>query len=80
MKEAYQNAHLDMLNPNKKDDGKMAMLDHHVKKTTNEFSDKIQNCCKGAGLIKLFPDNNLQLMVNCQFLNCFVGKTFVCVL
>jgi len=63
VEEAYQEAHLEQLNP-KQDTVKMGALDHAVKKVTSDISNKIQNCCSGVGLIKSFPANNLQLMVN----------------
>ena len=46
----------------------MASIDHSMKQLSNSINNQISQSCSGKGLIKSFPDNNLQLMVTCKFL------------
>ncbi|EFO26842.2 hypothetical protein LOAG_01639 [Loa loa] len=40
-------------------------LDYKMKETLNRFNERINSACMPAGLIKLFPQNALQLMILC---------------
>lgn len=46
----------------KKED-KLATVDRAMKKASNNVNDQIAKHCTGDGLLKIFPKNNLQLMV-----------------
>lgn len=46
----------------KKED-KLAAVDRAMKKSSNKVNDQISHHCTGDGLVKIFPRNNLQLMV-----------------
>jgi len=51
------------------DNGKamMADIDHSMKQVSNSINNQISNSCSRKGLLKIFPNNNLQLMVTCKF-------------
>lgn len=46
----------------------LAVVDHAMKKASNDVNDQIARLCTGKGLQKTFPKNNLQLMVICKFM------------
>ncbi|EDV23428.1 uncharacterized protein TRIADDRAFT_27970 [Trichoplax adhaerens] len=61
----------------------LAELESHMKRNTDHFTNEINKACTGAGLLKLFPENNLQLMVqsgakgstvNCMQISCLLGQ------
>merc|ERR1712048_1349596 len=64
------------------DDSELKQLDVTMKGRTDDFSNKINRACMN-GLVKSFPDNHLQLMVqsgakgssvNCMQISCLVGQ------
>ncbi|XP_013793074.1 DNA-directed RNA polymerase I subunit RPA1-like, partial [Limulus polyphemus] len=66
-----------------KDDRGMKQLDNVMKQRTDSFNNKINKVCLPDGLIRKFPDNNLQLMaqsgakgssVNCMQISCLLGQ------
>ena len=61
----------------------MKQLDLSMKKKTDHYQDLINKACIPFGLLKRFPDNNLQLMVqsgakgssvNCMQISCLLGQ------
>lgn len=73
----FQTAH------HSRDDSDMKVLDLKMKRKTDEVQDKINKQCIPFGLLKRFPDNNLQLMVqsgakgsvvNCMQISCLLGQ------
>ncbi|XP_052238308.1 DNA-directed RNA polymerase I subunit RPA1-like isoform X3 [Dreissena polymorpha] len=61
----------------------MRELDMNMRGHTNDIQNDIVNTCMGRGLLKQFPDNNLQLMVqsgakgsmvNCMQISCLLGQ------
>ncbi|XP_060077390.1 DNA-directed RNA polymerase I subunit RPA1-like [Ylistrum balloti] len=65
------------------DDVGLQMLDHSTKTRTDEVQNAIVKACMPKGLEKLFPKNNLQLMVqsgakgssvNCMQISCLLGQ------
>ncbi|XP_074641048.1 DNA-directed RNA polymerase I subunit RPA1-like [Tubulanus polymorphus] len=65
------------------DDLEMKELDLCMKTSTDEYQNQITKACMPAGLIKQFPYNNLQLMVqsgakgssvNCMQISCLLGQ------
>ncbi|XP_033101512.1 DNA-directed RNA polymerase I subunit RPA1-like [Anneissia japonica] len=61
----------------------MAEIDMQMKTNTDTFTNEVSKICLGQGLIKSFPDNNLQLMVqsgakgsmvNCMQISCMLGQ------
>ncbi|XP_069127871.1 DNA-directed RNA polymerase I subunit RPA1-like [Argopecten irradians] len=65
------------------DDVELQMLDHSTKTRTDEVQNAIVKACMPKGLEKLFPKNNLQLMVqsgakgssvNCMQISCLLGQ------
>ncbi|XP_053397077.1 DNA-directed RNA polymerase I subunit RPA1-like [Mercenaria mercenaria] len=74
---ALKNAHFS------KDERRMRELDMNMRNQTNTIQNDIVNACMPNGLEKLFPDNNLQLMVqsgakgsmvNCMQISCLLGQ------
>ncbi|XP_071952689.1 DNA-directed RNA polymerase I subunit RPA1-like [Antedon mediterranea] len=73
----YESAH-------RSSDGlQMAEIDMQMKTNTEAFTTEISNVCLGQGLIKSFPNNSLQLMVqsgakgsmvNCMQISCLLGQ------
>lgn len=66
-----------------KDGGDMKQLDLSMKKKTDHYQDLINKSCIPLGLLKRFPDNNLQLMVqsgakgssvNTMQISCLLGQ------
>jgi len=66
-----------------KDGFEMKQLDLSMKKKTDHYQDLINKACIPLGLLKRFPDNNLQLMVqagakgssvNCMQISCLLGQ------
>ena len=66
-----------------KDGYEMKELDLSMKKKTDHYQDLINKACIPLGLLKRFPDNNLQLMVqagakgssvNCMQISCLLGQ------
>ncbi|KAL9951314.1 hypothetical protein ACROYT_G043957 [Oculina patagonica] len=66
-----------------KDGSDMKQLDLSMKKKTDHYQDLIHKACIPLGLLKRFPDNNLQLMVqsgakgssvNCIQISCLLGQ------
>ncbi|XP_015758979.1 PREDICTED: DNA-directed RNA polymerase I subunit RPA1-like [Acropora digitifera] len=66
-----------------KDGYEMKQLDLSMKKKTDHYQDLINKACIPLGLLKRFPDNNLQLMVqagakgssvNCMQISCLLGQ------
>lgn len=65
------------------DDRQMRELDMTMRGETNQIQNSIVNSCMPHNLVKLFPDNNLQLMVqsgakgsmvNCMQISCLLGQ------
>ncbi|XP_033736783.1 DNA-directed RNA polymerase I subunit RPA1-like [Pecten maximus] len=65
------------------DDVELQMLDHSTKTRTDEVQNAIVKACMPKGLEKIFPQNNLQLMVqsgakgssvNCMQISCLLGQ------
>ena len=46
-----------------KDGSDMKQLDLSMKKKTDHYQDMINRACIPLGLLKRFPENNLQLMI-----------------
>nr|XP_054764131.1 DNA-directed RNA polymerase I subunit RPA1-like [Lytechinus pictus] len=73
----YEDAH-------RKPDGKdLKEIDREMKTKTDHFSNHVGNTCLGSGLLKHFPENNLQLVVlsgakgsvvNCLQISCLLGQ------
>jgi hypothetical protein len=66
-----------------RDGGDMKELDLKMKSETDRIQDQINKCCIPVGLLKRFPENNLQLMVqsgakgsvvNCMQISCLLGQ------
>nr|XP_009859137.1 DNA-directed RNA polymerase I subunit RPA1-like [Ciona intestinalis] len=66
-----------------KTEDKLAAVDHAMKAVCNGANDQIAKWCTGGGLLKTFPQNNLQLMVisgakggavNCMQISCLLGQ------
>ncbi|XP_052811236.1 DNA-directed RNA polymerase I subunit RPA1-like isoform X2 [Mya arenaria] len=62
---------------------RMRELDMNMRNQTNDIQNSIVNTCMPNGLLKLFPENNLQLMVvsgakgssvNCMQISCLLGQ------
>ena len=77
LEEKLQKAH------HSKDGSGMKQLDLSMKKKTDQYQDLINKACIPLGLLKRFPDNNLQLMVqsgakgssvNCMQISCLLGQ------
>ena len=77
MIERFQVAH------HSRDDSDMKELDLRMKSKTDHVQDQINKICIPLGLLKNFPDNNLQLMVqsgakgsvvNCMQISCLLGQ------
>ena len=77
LEEKLQKAH------HSKDGSDMKQLDLSMKKKTDQYQDLINKACIPLGLLKRFPDNNLQLMVqsgakgssvNCMQISCLLGQ------
>ncbi|GAB6022197.1 DNA-directed RNA polymerase I subunit RPA1 [Chamberlinius hualienensis] len=77
VKEKYMKSHL-ML-----DDKGMKDIDNAMKSKTDDTTNAINKVCMPDGLLKKFPDNNLQLMVlsgakgsmvNCMQISCLLGQ------
>ena len=77
LEEKLQKAH------HSKDGSNMKQLDLSMKKKTDQYQDLINKACIPLGLLKRFPDNNLQLMVqsgakgssvNCMQISCLLGQ------
>ena len=77
LEEKLQKAH------HSKDGSGMKQLDLSMKKKTDQYQDLINKPCIPLGLLKRFPDNNLQLMVqsgakgssvNCMQISCLLGQ------
>lgn len=67
----------------RKDPKFRALLDHHYKKCLDTYTNNINKACLPSGLLSLFPDNNLQLMVqsgakgstvNTMQISCLLGQ------
>lgn len=67
----------------RKDPKFRALLDHHYKKCLDTYTNNINKACLPSGLLTLFPDNNLQLMVqsgakgstvNTMQISCLLGQ------
>lgn len=65
------------------DGSDMKQLDLSMKKKTDHYQDMINKACIPLGLLKRFPENNLQLMVlsgakgssvNCMQISCLLGQ------
>ncbi|XP_068728240.1 DNA-directed RNA polymerase I subunit RPA1-like [Montipora capricornis] len=66
-----------------KDGSDMKQLDLNMKRKTDHYQDLINRACIPLGLLKRFPDNNLQVMVqsgakgssvNCMQISCLLGQ------
>ena len=75
--ERFQEAH------HSRDDSDMKQLDLKMKGKTDAVQDQINKSCIPWGLLKNFPENNLQLMVqsgakgsvvNCMQISCLLGQ------
>jgi DNA-directed RNA polymerase beta' subunit len=75
--ERFQAAH------HSRDDNDMKELDLKMKGKTDQVQDQINKQCIPSGLLKKFPENNLQLMVqsgakgsvvNCMQISCLLGQ------
>ena len=75
--ERFQAAH------HSRDDNDMKELDLKMKGKTDQVQDEINKQCIPSGLLKRFPENNLQLMVqsgakgsvvNCMQISCLLGQ------
>ncbi|XP_030852023.1 DNA-directed RNA polymerase I subunit RPA1-like [Strongylocentrotus purpuratus] len=67
----------------KPDGSDMKEIDLQMKTKTDLYSNQVSSTCLGSGLLKQFPENNLQLvvlsgakgsMVNCLQISCLLGQ------
>ncbi|XP_072173334.1 DNA-directed RNA polymerase I subunit RPA1-like [Diadema setosum] len=75
--QSYEDAH------RKPDGADMKEIDLQMKTKTDLYSNQVSSTCLGSGLLKQFPENNLQLvvlsgakgsMVNCLQISCLLGQ------